>query len=134
MVLNDFSYVPKLYTICRTYSLPQKLTLEGFFLPKLYTICWNFILRFWIRKIINSLRSAFSVAQLKLFANQSVHKFYIHKWNLEWLLLAIFFRTSYFWSMNFGRKIQIVFNRQKIINNSWSKPLCSLRDMQVSEN
>ena len=36
--------------------------------------------------------------------------------------------------MNFGRKIQIVFNRQKITNNSRSKPLYSLRDMHVSEN
>ena len=41
---SDGFLQPKLYKICWTYSLPQKLTLKDFFLPKLYTICKTLIL------------------------------------------------------------------------------------------
>ena len=69
---------PKMYRIC---DIPWPLNrlapqnpVEGLRLPpKMYRILWNFILRFWTRKILNSLRFAqgfaLSSAQLEQSAD-----------------------------------------------------------------
>ena len=73
--VEGLSLLPKMYRIC---SIPRPLKrlapqtpVEGLsLLPKMYRILWNFILRFWTRKILNSLRFAqgfaLSSAQLEL--------------------------------------------------------------------
>ena len=78
--VKGLSLLPKMYRIC---GIPRPLNrlapqtpVEGLsLLQKMYRILWNFILRFWTRKILNSLRFAqgfaLSSAQLELIYSVS---------------------------------------------------------------